>query len=235
MSAINKENYQLFTYTNENLLTGTPRGICIEFHGLNLTGPYWEPEERAKKFADAGVILVKPMTNPWSWMNPQAFEITERIVEILGEKYPNVDKNLCVAGGSMGGYESLMYSVYTDRKLLSCTVNCPLCDCEIFEQDDPWRAKTIKEAFYNEGDFAKSLSVHSPINRISDMPDIPYYVFQCTGDQIIKKDHQSDPFVEKAKASHNVTYFISETPEHCELSPELWIKYDECILSSFDN
>ena len=67
------------------------------------------------------------------------------------------------------------------------------------------------------------------------MPDIPYYVFQTTGDNIIRKDRQTDPFVEKLKADHRVEYFISDTPEHCELSPELWVKYDECIFSGFES
>lgn len=234
MSALNHDNYLMFTYTNESLMEKAPIGICIEFHGLNLTGPYAEPEERGKKFADRGIILVRPMTNPWSWMNPQALDITERIVEILGEKYPGVEKNLCVAGGSMGGYEALMFSAKSKYALKSVTVNCPLCDTERFKLDDPWRAKTIECAYYEEGDFAKSLHDHSPINCIDKMQKVPYYVYQCAMDQIINKERQADAFVEKAKGILDIQYYISETGEHCELIPELWEKYDGFIFESLE-
>lgn len=233
MSTVTKDNYHFFTYTNESLLTSAPKGVCIEFHGLNLTGPYAEPEERAKRFADQGIILVKPMTNPWSWMNPQAFSITETIMDILEEKYPQVKGNLALAGGSMGGYEALMYSVYTKRNLLSCTVNCPLCDCEQFRIDDPWRAKTIMCAHYEEGDFDKSLHDHSPINNIDKMPEIKYTVFQCTEDSIIKKEVQADRFVEAAKGKLDIAYYLSAGSEHCELTTDMWDKHDSIIFDSF--
>ena len=233
MPVITKDNLHIFTCTNEKYLTVSPVGICIEFHGLNLTGPYDEPEERSRKFAERGIILIKPMTNPWSWMNKKALEETERMIDILNEKYPGIENKICVAGGSMGGYESLMFSVYSRRPILSCTVNCPLCDTVRFVQDDIWRARTIIDAHYEEGDWDTILHRHNPIENIDKMQNIKYTVFQSVGDDIIDKEKQADRFVEAARGKLDLDYYIVDTYNHCELTPEMWEKYDDCIFRSF--
>lgn len=235
MSQINNDNYRLFAYTNEEFLKTAPKGMCVEFFGLNLTSPQSEPKERAEKFGERGMIILRPFTNPWSWLNPQALDITERVIEIICEKYSGIRDNICTAGGSMGGYEALMFTVKTKYRLRSCTVNCPICDTERFNRDDKWRGKTFELAFYEEGDFEKSLHDHSPINNIEKMPDIPYRVFQCRGDTIVKKETQSDVFVEKAKDFLDIRYFISDTSEHCVLSEELAKMYDDFIVDSLVN
>ncbi len=235
MSVITKDNLHIFACTNEKYLTADPVGICMEFHGLNLTLPYDEPEERSRKFAERGIILIKPMTNPWSWMNKKALEETERMIDILGEKHPGIDQKLCVAGGSMGGYESLMFSVYSKRPLLSCTVNCPLCDTYRFVQDDIWRARTIIDAHYEDGDWDTILHRHNPIENIDRMQKIKYAVFQCTGDDVIDKELQADRFVEAAKGKLDLEYFVVESSAHCGLTPEMWEKYDSLIFASFEN
>lgn len=232
MSPINHNNYRMFAYTNEEFLKKTPVGICVEFYGLNLTSKSEEPEERATAFGEKGIILMRPFTNPWSWLNPQALDITERVIDILCEKYKFIGNNICVAGGSMGGYEALMFSVKTKLRLKSCTVNCPICDLERFEVDDKWRAKTFECAFYEEGGFEKSLHCHSPINNIGRMQKIPYTVFQCRGDTIVKKERQADVFVEKAKDVLDIRYFVSDTSEHCVLSDDLREMYDGFIVDS---
>ena len=225
----------MFAYTNEEYLKKAPVGICVEFYGLNLTTKSAEPEERAKAFGEKGVILLKPFTNPWSWLNPQSLDITERVIGILCEKYPGIEGNICVAGGSMGGYEALMFTVKSKYALKSCTVKCPICDLERFAVDDPWRTKTFECAFYEEGDFEKSLHDHSPVNNISRMPGIPYRIFQCRGDTIVVKEAQADVFVEKAKDVLDIRYYISDTSEHCVLTDELRDMYDGYIIGSLVN
>lgn len=232
MSLINDKNYLMFAYTNEEFLKKAHVGICVEFYGLNLTAKTAEPEERAKAFGEKGVLLVRPFTNPWSWLNPQSLDITESVIGVLCGKYPGIEGNICAAGGSMGGYEALMFTVKSKYGLKSCTVKCPICDLERFAVDDPWRAKTFECAFYEEGDFEKSLRVHSPVNNIDKMPKIPYRIFQCRGDTIVTKETQSDVFVEKAKDVLDVRYFVSDTSEHCVLTDELNGLYDGSIIGS---
>ncbi len=232
MSLINEKNYLMFAYTNEELIEKAPVGICVEFYGLNLTAKTTEPEERARAFGEKGVLLVRPFTNPWSWLNPQSLDITESVIGVLCGKYPGIGENICVAGGSMGGYEALMFTVKSKYALKSCTVKCPICDLERFASDDPWRTKTFECAFYEEGDFEKSLRVHSPVNNIGRMPKIPYRIFQCGGDTIVTKEAQSDVFVEKAKDVLDIRYFVSDTSEHCVLTDELSVLYDDFIIDS---
>ena len=78
---ITYQDLRKFCYSNDQLITAPIKGICLDFFGLNNTAMFWEDSERAVKFAQQGIIYVRPYLNPWAWMNRQGVEITDRIVD----------------------------------------------------------------------------------------------------------------------------------------------------------
>ena len=198
---ITYEDLRKFCYSNDQLITAPIRGVCLDFFGLNNTAMFWEDSERAVKFAEQGIIYVRPYLNPWAWMNAQAVEISDRIVDVLAGYYGLGDVAVCSTGGSMGGMSSLVYAHYSKHRIVACVSNCPVCD----------------------------LPYH--LTERVDLPRIPYHIFHCEADQAVNIDMHSARFVAAMReAGYDLTYDTVPDAGHCKLTPEMWEKFDEWII-----
>lgn len=231
---ITYENLRNFCYSNDKLITRPIKGICIEFFGLGLGDMIWEDSPRAIELAKHGVIYIQPYLNPWAWMNKQAREITDKILNVLSAHYALKNVRICSSGGSMGGLSSLVFARYSSHNVVSVVANCPVCDLPFHLTERPDLPHTLYSAFYDSTDFNAALEAHSPLHLVTSMPKIPYYIFHCSGDQAVNISAHSDKFAEQLKKTHTVDYTIVPQRGHCDLTPEAWAKYDRCILSSFE-
>lgn len=232
---ITYEDLRKFCYSNDRLITAPIKGICVDFFGLNNTAMFWEDSERAVRFAAAGIVYIQPYLNPWAWMNAQAVEITDRIIEVIAAHYGLGDVAVCSTGRSMGGMSCLVYARYTAHRAVACVANCPVCDLpyHLTERDD--LPRTLYSAFYDAEDLDAALREHSPLHLVPTMPRIPYHIFHCEADQAVNIDQHSARFVRAMReAGYELTYDTVPEAGHCKLSPEAWEKYDGFILTAFD-
>ena len=217
-----------FAYENGALLNGTPRGIVLQFIGLNgntrmITEDPWE----AQLYADRGILFVIPYINPWSWMNRASVKLTDGVVDCLFEKYALPEGTPIVStGGSMGGLCALTYAAYAKRTPAAVAANCPVCDLPYHytERDD--LPRTLLSAFGEYGlPLDEAMKTASPLHLAEKMPDVPYFIAHCEKDQAVNKEKHSDRLVALLKKTRDVSY--CEVPErgHCDLAPEakeLW-------------
>lgn len=231
---ITYENLRKFCYSNDQLIKGPIQGICLNFFGLGNTSMFWEDSERAVKFAEEGIVYIQPYLNPWAWMNKQAVEITDRIVNIIAEQYDLGDVRVCSTGGSMGGMSCLVYARYASTNIIACVANCPVCDMPYHITERVDLPRTIYSAFYDCEDFDEALCAHSPLHLVDTMPRVPYHIFHCEEDKSVNIDLHSAKFVAAMRAAgHDVTYDTVPEAGHCKLSPEMAEKFDEFIVASF--
>jgi dipeptidyl aminopeptidase/acylaminoacyl peptidase len=134
---------------------------------------------------------------------------------------------LIIAGGSMGGLASLIYTRYSPHKIAACFALFPVCDLEYHFTERTDLPATIRYALRDEpGDFHQAILANSPLHEVANMPDIPYLIVHGDKDQAVNKEKHSDRFVsemrdlgkniqyeEVAGMGHgsNVTYIASRT------------------------
>ena len=126
---INYENLHSFAYVNDKICKKPIKGIVIAFFGLGKTVTFDVDTREGEMYAERGIIYVYPYNNPWNWMNRQAIDFTEEIIDVLLEHYAlPEDTPIVSSGGSMGGHGALVFAAYTKRTPVACVTNCPVCD-----------------------------------------------------------------------------------------------------------
>ena len=229
---ITYEDLRKFCYSNDHLITTAIKGVCLDFYGLNRAEMLWEDPERAVKFAGQGIIYVRPYLNPWAWMNAQAVEISDKIVDVLAEHYGLDDVAVCSSGGSMGGMSCLVYARYSKHRIVSCVANCPVCDLPYHLTERVDLPRTLYSAFYDEPDFDAALKAHSPLHLVGNLPHIPYHIFHCEADGAVNIDMHSARFVDAMRSdAYEITYDTVPEAGHCKLSPEAWEKLDAFVAA----
>jgi len=144
------ENLGSFAYTNHEVINGDIRGIVVSFVGLggaitwfgsqNLDGIEW-----GKK----GILDVHPYNNPWNWMNRQAIDWTDEVLDVLFDHFNLPEATPIIStGGSMGGQCALVYTRYAKRTPKACFANCPVCDMPFHFTERPDLPRTIYSAYY---------------------------------------------------------------------------------------
>ena len=230
---ITYEDLRKFCYSNDQLIVGAIKGICLDFYGLNRAEMLWEDPERAVRFAEQGIVYVRPYLNPWAWMNRQAVEISDKIIEALAAHYTLGDVAVCSSGGSMGGMSCLVFARYSKHRIVACAANCPVCDLPYHLTERVDLPRTLYSAFYDCEDFDQALRDHSPLHLVAVLPRIPYHIFHCEADQAVNIDMHSARFVAAMReAGHEVTYDTVPEAGHCQLSPEAWAKLDAYVAAS---
>lgn len=160
---IRKDNLASFAYTNEPLLQQPPKAVALDFHGLNMNQMLQEHSEKARLYAQRGLLLVVPYDNPWSWMNSVAVAETDAIVDAVYAKLSLSDRvPLLSTGGSMGGLSALVFSARSARPVAGCAANCPVCDLPYHYTERPDLPRTILSAFWHEGDIERPSSPPLP-------------------------------------------------------------------------
>ncbi|MDR3231229.1 MAG: prolyl oligopeptidase family serine peptidase, partial [Synergistaceae bacterium] len=164
-------------------------------------------------------------------------EIDEIIAATLG-KYGLPDSiPLVVFGRSMGGVGAtnfIRFSRYKDR-VKGCAMNSPVTDLEYHSTERPDCAATIYRAYsYYDIPIELAVEIHSPVNFIDEMPDIPYLIVHGDADKAVNKGAHSDKYVPAMRAKgYNVTYVEVAGMEHVDLAgnPEARKLYLDFIAS----
>lgn len=236
---ITYEDLRKFTYSNDQICKQNFKGIVIEFPGLGCKTMHHEDMERGIMCAEHGIIYIIPYNNPWSWMNRQAVDFTDEVIDVIFKKYGLPDDFPIVSiGGSMGGQQALVYAAYAARTPVACVVNSPVCDMIYHFSERPDLPRTMYSSYYNyEGSLEDVLQSASPVHLAMQdkMPKIPYYVFHGSIDKSVNIDNHSRRFVEEMeKHGHNIRFHVVEGKGHCGLTDEMRALFDKYFLEAVE-
>jgi len=230
---VNATNYTQFCNSNESLLKEAPRGIVLEFPGLDggscLGGwqdplaPYVKsgsgfPEETAK----AGLLHLYLTPGAWSWMNPGVVRLTDLVVDAararfsLGEGTP-----LVATGGSMGGLGALVYAARSRHRVTSVAAACPCYDVPALYGCRREFARTFLSAVARmDVPFEEGLRAISPAHLVDRMPDVPYLVVCDEADELFPAKGMDDYVASLRQAGRTVEYLRLPGMRHGEFSAE---------------
>lgn len=229
-------NLRNFAYSNDTIVTSPIRGVVLDFFGLGGADMYWNDTQTGELYAEKGLILIVPYNNPWAWMNKQAVDYTDELVDVIFEKYNLPESTPIIStGGSMGGLSALVYTAYAKRTPKACVANCPVCDLPYHYTERPDLPRTLYSAFANyKGTMAKALEANSPLHlaKAGKMPDIDYTIFHCEEDGAVNKGMHSDKFVAAMQTTRRVTFYAVPERGHCDLTPEMWVKYHAAVVAA---
>ena len=222
---IKADDLHLYAYTNLSLLQDVPKGIVLQFIGLNgNTTMVKEDPEEALLYAEKGILFVIPYINPWAWMNRAAVKLTDEVVDCIFETLGLPDDTpLISTGRSMGGLCSLAYAYHAERTPSAVASNCPVCDLPYHYTEREDLPRTLVSAFGEyEMPLEDALKTASPLHLAEKMPDIPYFIAHCDADMAVNKEKHSDRLVKVLSKDHDVRYVEVPGRGHCDLSPEAW-------------
>lgn len=233
MGLITYDTLRSFAYVNDRIVTPPIRGIVLNFFGLNGKDMYAEDRSDAVYYAERGILYVVPYNNPWAWMNRQAVDYTDEILDVLVERYA-LPESIPIAstGGSMGGMSAIVYARYAKRTPAVCIANCPVCDMPYHFTERPDLPRTIYSAYFREireaGDVDAVLRAVSPLHLVPELPAIPYYLFHCDADKAVNKEKHSDRFVSAMEAAGKpVTYCVVHGTGHCDIGDGMKLRFKE--------
>ncbi|MDD6211015.1 MAG: prolyl oligopeptidase family serine peptidase [Bacteroidales bacterium] len=210
------------------------RGVILTFHGLGAPNVKTEPDNEEKIWAENGYLVIMPYYGPWSWMNRQARDMVDQIVDAVYAEYGlSDDVPLLTHGGSMGGFSAILYPRYAKRPIAACIANCPVTDIKYHFTERPDLPRTFRGAYWGyDNTFEESMTEHNPMDQVSGMPDIPYFIMHMTGDPAVNKKMHSDRFVKKMKENgKNVRYMEIEGEGHCgPIPPDVQKEKEKFIL-----
>ena len=229
---ITYDGLRSFAYSNDKLITGAPRGIAVCFSGLGCAAVHDVDTDEGTALARDGIIYLIPYHDPWAWGNGTCVGLADEAIAALTGKYG--DLPVCSTGGSMGGQGALVFCRYSKSRIVSCVVNCPVCDTVYHLTERPDLPRTMYAAFAGSGDFERELRARSPYHIAEEMPRIPYTVFHCEEDRAVNIAAHSDRFVDKMKSiGHNVKYIKIPGRGHCDLPEDVRREYFDAIGASF--
>ena len=238
MKVINADNFRSFAYSSENIVSHPIKGVFVFFFGLGSMDIYKEDIGFGKVLASDGILCIVPYYNPWSWMNRQAVDFTDELLDAAFEKYDlSVDTPVVYAGGSMGGLSALVYTTYAKRVPAACVASCPVCDLPYHYTERPDLPRTLYSAFGTyPGTLEDAMKTASPLHLIDKMPEsTKYTIFHCSDDHAVNIKKHSERFVEVLSQHHNVAFHIVPDRDHCDLTEEAWDKFYDCVREAVRN
>lgn len=238
MKVINADNFRSFAYSSENIVSRPIKGVFVFFFGLGGMDIYKEDIGFGKVLASDGILCIVPYYNPWSWMNCQAVDFTDELLDAAFEKYDlSVDTPVVYAGGSMGGLSALVYTTYAKRVPAACVASCPVCDLPYHYTERPDLPRTLYSAFGTyPGTLEDAMKTASPLHLIDKMPEsTKYTIFHCGDDHAVNIKKHSERFVEVLSQHHDVTFHIVPGRDHCDLTEEAWDKFYDCVREAVRN
>lgn len=217
-----KDHINDFAFTNARFLRGAPKGVLLRLRGLCLDIPLMELTREGRKYAKEGILLVYPYTAPWSWMNPETVRMIDQILDGVCENL-RLDTNipLVVYGHSLGGYGALTYGVFGTHKPCASVAVSPICDLNYHATEHHGILVSMYHAFcHMEEKLGDTLYIRSPVNIISTMLRIPYYIAYCSRDKQVDSVRHAIPLVTAMRQYEHDVRAVAENGEHCELSQE---------------
>ena len=231
---ITPENIRNFAYHNGEICVRPIRGIALSFFGLNNRSMFDEDTDEGIRYAKEGILFMHPYTQPWAWMNRQAVDYVDELLDVLFAMYELVEDTPIVSTGkSMGGLGSLVYMVYAKRTPVAAVANCPVCDLPYHYTERPDLPRTLYSAFYHyPGTMEEALLLNSPLHLIKRMPAAEYHVFHCEQDDKVNKAIHSDRFVERIEKLHPTTYDTVPERGHCDLTEEMQERFFDYVVGA---
>ena len=237
---INKNTITLYANTNEEFLKTPVKGVIVELPGLGGGSCLGGGIERCSYEADfaiecgeQGVFVAYMFPGPWSWGNRGTARITDAVIRAIADKYDLGDNfPICVCGGSMGGEGALNFACDSNLKITACAAACPASD--VYETmnicDDHPRTVISAIATYDMS-FDEAIDSISPIKRVGEFPEIPYFV--CSdGIDYYCPSETCDKLVAMMKdRGLDVIYRQQPGCQHGEFTPEVWAEIHEFILN----
>lgn len=219
---ITYEALRRFAYSNDKICRKPIRGTVIFFRGLGQNSMIDEDPKIALRYGEQGILYLVPYCNPWCWMNREAVEYTEEILEVLFGRY-GMDGTLPIlaTGDSMGGLSALIYTAKAKRTPKACIANCPVCDLVYHATEREDLPRTLYSAFHGEAcDFEEALAANSPLHlaRKGEMPAADYHIFHCTEDKAVNMEMHTERFVAEMKKTRKITCYPVFDAGHCALS-----------------
>jgi alpha-beta hydrolase superfamily lysophospholipase len=223
---MNVEELRQSAWIGDAFCSGKPRAVIVNFHGLGFGGLKNGPNAEESEWGSVGGLVVFPYYGPWSWMNRSARSFVDRHFE-LDAQIPRI-----IAGGSMGGQASLIYTRYSAHRIAACFANYPVCDLAYHFTERPDLPPTMRHAYRDEPNFQQALEEHSPLVQAAGMPDAPYLIIHGDNDQAVNKEKHSDRFVaEMRRRGKNIEYVEvpgmghgSNVPYHALRKQVDWVK-----------
>ena len=224
-----------FAYSNDKICSLPIKGIVLDCFGLGEQRMLSEDTRMGYELAKEGIILLIPYNNPWAWMNTQAVQYTDEIVNTIKDKYCLNEKIPIVSsGGSMGGLSALVYTRYAEHTPVACVANCPVCDLPYHYMERPDLPRTLYSAFYcSKADgIGEAMKAASPLHLVNEMPDVDYYIFHCDNDLSVNIKKHSERFVSKMQKTHRIRYYTVPGRGHCDLDEESRKLYSDIIVNA---
>jgi len=228
---ITPETLTQFCNTNECLFASgeAPSALIVELPGLGGSsclggcvdfGDYVTDDTR--DYARHGILALYIFPGPWSWGSIGAVRMTDAVVDAAILKYGlPADVPITVCGGSMGGMGALLYAADTRHRLAAVGAACPGTDTlAAYEHNPEFRRTYISAVAGYDMPISEALKRISPVERIDEMPDIPYFICSDGEDECFPEEYCNE-YVEKLrKKGKNVTYYRQEGLRHGYFSKE---------------
>jgi len=236
---ISAKTLKTYAWVNEDQVLTPIKEIAIDIQGLNIGHGYkTAPESVDIYLGKRNVLVVRPYSGPWNWMSFKTIEEIDDVIAAAMEKYGlSKDIPLVIFGRSMGGVGAtnfIRFSRYREN-VTACAMNCPVTDLEYHATERLDCAATMYRAYsYYDCPIELAVILHSPINFIDEMPDIPYFIVHGDADKLVNKGVHSDKYVPAMRAKgYNVTYVEVSGMEHVDLVgyPDAGKLYLEFIAS----
>ena len=214
---MNAKKLQQVAWLGDQWISKPIRGVVLSFHGLNFTALKTQPLPEELGWAQAGGLVVFPYYRPWNWMNRQAREMVDEVVDAVYAMYRlKSSVPLVCTGTSMGGGGALLYARYAKRPVAACLANVPMCDAAYHFGEREDLPRTFYAAFQGYKESLRSLLVeHSPLAQIPQMPRIKYQIVAGDQDKEVSKRFHADRMVAAMrKRKLDVTYIEVPGMEH---------------------
>lgn len=194
---MNLNELRQVAYIGDNHVRGPIRAVILRLHALGYCEYRQALEMEESAWANAGGLVVLPYYGPWSWMNRQAREMVDQVVEAVYREFelaPSIP--LIPQGNSMGGCTVQLYCRYGKHPAAACSASAAPCDLLSLFNERPEVPRTLRMAFWGYPEpWDYILREHSPLYQVHAMPDVPYFFIQGIDDDIIRKETHADKMV----------------------------------------
>ena len=149
--------------------------------------------------------------------------MADAVIDAVADKF-NIkpDAPLVACGGSMGGLGTLMFAANSRHTPSLAVAACPCVDVpdRFYCHDDFPRTYISAVASYDM-ELDQALQMISPMHRIADMPDIPYFICSDGEDEVFPEE-LCNRYVEKMlQAGYQVEYYKQPGLKHGYFEPEI--------------
>lgn len=223
---INQNTLPTYAWTNIQQVKGDIKEIALDIQGLNAGHNYrTEPVDYDISLGAKGILVVRPYSGPWNWMNFATIRSIDKVLDAVYAKYALAKSTpIVIFGRSMGGVGVLDYLRYGKFKPVAAAMNCPVTNLAYHTTERPDCASTIyraygAEAYASKDSVADEVVKHDPMKFVDQLPKIPYLFIAGESDTAVHKNVHSDVYVPLMKSKgYDVTYVEVPQMTHVDLA-----------------